>query len=79
MLLKEGYTNYAKRKAAEGYTAEKITTSRAAEKAGITAWEMEQYLIAKGFKSQYSIYSIADLKEEMGRIKAKRRGLEQTR
>lgn len=68
ILLEEGYKNYIKRKAAENYMGGKITISKAAEKAGITVWEMEQYLVNKGFKSQYSI---EDLKEEMGKIKVK--------
>ena len=62
LLLEEGYGAYAKRKAAEQYKAGKTTISKAAEKAGLTIWEMEQYLINQGCKSQYSI---EDLEEEL--------------
>ena len=51
---------------AQAYMAGRFTISRAAEKAGITVWEMEQALIAYGFKSQYSVQ---DLKEELERLK----------
>lgn len=68
ILLEEGYKNYLARKAAENYIAGKFTISKAAENAGITVWEMEQYLINKGFKSQYST---EDLREEINRIKTK--------
>jgi len=68
ILLEEGYQTYVKRKAAEEYMNKKITISKAAEKAGATVWEMEQYLVSKGFKSQYST---EDLKDEMNKIKAK--------
>jgi predicted HTH domain antitoxin len=57
-----------RRKAAEDYVAGKTSISKAAEKAGATVWEMEQYLVSKGFKSQYST---EDLKDEMNKIKAK--------
>lgn len=69
MLLEEGYENYAKRKAAEEYKSGKLTISKAAEKAFLTVWEMEQYLLSKGFKSQYSI---EDLKEELENTKQKK-------
>ena len=62
LLLEEGYDNYAKRKAAEEYKTGRITISKAAEKAGFTLWEMEQFLISKGYKSQYST---EDLEEEL--------------
>ncbi len=62
ILLEEGYRNHIKKKAAELYKAGKITFSKATEKAGLTLWEMEQYLVSQGFKSQYSI---EDLKQEV--------------
>ena len=62
LLLDEGYNSYAKRKAAEEYKSGKTTISKAAQKAGFTIWEMEQYLTSQGFKSQYST---EDLKEEI--------------
>ena len=69
LLLEEGYKNYAKRKAAEEYRAGRVTISRAAEKASMTLWEMEQYLVSQGYKSQYSI---EDLEEELKKM-AKRK------
>lgn len=54
MLLDEGFKNYVKRKAAENYRAGRTTISGAAKKAGITIWEMEQYLVSQGYRSQYS-------------------------
>lgn len=66
LLLEEGYRNHVKKRAAEQYRAGRLTISKAAEKAGITVWEMEQALIAFGFKSQYSIQ---DLKEELEKLK----------
>lgn len=58
--------NYAKRKAAEQYRSGKITISKAAEKAGLTVWEMEQYLVSKGYRPQYST---EDLREETKKVK----------
>jgi predicted HTH domain antitoxin len=42
-------------KAAEMYKSGKITFSKAAADADLTLWEMEQYLVRRGFKSQYSV------------------------
>lgn len=53
-------------KAAQAYLAGKTTMSGAAEKAGLTVWEMQQYLISQGFKSQYSV---EDLEEELAQTK----------
>lgn len=68
ILLEEGYRSYAKRKAAQDYMAGKTTISGAALKADVTVWEMEQYLVSAGFKSQYSA---EDLKEEAERAGAR--------
>lgn len=68
MLLIEGYKNYIKKKVAEEYMQGRITMSKAADTAGITIWEMQQYLISMGFKSDYSI---KDLGEEMELITSK--------
>ncbi len=62
-LLERGYRDYLKEKAAEGYRRGELTMSGAADMAGITVWEMEKYLIDRGYKSEYSI---KDLKEESG-------------
>ena len=63
MLLEQGYKSHMKKRAAEKYRQGKTTASAAAGEAGLTIWEFEQYLIANGYKSQYSV---EDLKEESG-------------
>lgn len=60
-LLKEGYKEYLKKKAADRYKKGKVTISKAAEEAGITVWEMEKFLVEQGYKSSYSI---KDLEQE---------------
>ena len=60
-LVYIGYKNIIKKKAAEDYIKRKITLSEAAHKSEITVWEMEQFLVEQGYKSDYSI---EDLKEE---------------
>lgn len=59
---------FVQKKVAQNYVSGKITISKAAEKAGLTIWEMQQYLICNGFKSQYSI---EDLKNETQKIQQK--------
>lgn len=66
VLLEEGFENHAKRKAAEQYIAGQLTLSAAAKKAGVTMWEMEQFLVQKGFKSAYGLQ---DLKNELKLIR----------
>ena len=66
VLLEEGYASYIMKKAAEEYISGKTTISKAAEKARATVWEFEQFLVSRGFKSQYST---EDLKEEIKKIK----------
>jgi len=51
-----------KEKAAEAYKEGKITISEAAQQASLTIWEMEEYLVDKGYKSDYSI---DDLEKEI--------------
>ncbi len=51
-----------KEKAAEKYRGGKVTISEAAHQAGITLWEMEQYLVERGYKSSYSV---EDLEREL--------------
>lgn len=62
LLLEEGYKSYSKRKAIDDYKSGKLTMSKAAERAGITVWEMEQSLVSQGYKSQYSTI---DFEEEL--------------
>lgn len=66
LLLAEGYESFIKRKAAQEYKSGKTTLSQAAKKAHCTLWEMEQYLVHHGFKSQYST---EDLKNELETLK----------
>jgi metal-responsive CopG/Arc/MetJ family transcriptional regulator len=65
ILLEEGYKNHMKKKAAEEYKEGKITMSKAAQKSNQTIWEMEQYLVCQGYRSQYSV---EDLKQEVESI-----------
>jgi len=44
------------------YKKGKITLSEAANKANLTLWEMEKFLVDRGYKSEYSI---EDLEKEM--------------
>jgi len=61
-LIMIGYHELMKKKAAEEYVKGSITLSEAAHQASLTVWSMEEYLIQKGFKSNYSIF---DLEEEI--------------
>ena len=57
-----GYKEFMKEKAAMEYMEEKITFSEAANIAGVSLFDMEKFLISKGFVSKFSI---EDLKEEL--------------
>jgi len=61
-LVYLGYRNLIKKKVAEDYKKGKITISKAANRAEMTVWEMEKYLVEQGYKSDYSI---EDLNEEL--------------
>ncbi|MBI4148199.1 UPF0175 family protein [Candidatus Woesearchaeota archaeon] len=61
-LIRKGYSEELKEKAARQYREGRCTLSEAARRAGISLWDMEHYLIDKGFKSEYSI---DDLEREM--------------
>jgi len=65
-LVMEGYLNFIKKKASEDYIKGKLTFSKAAKLAGLTLWEMEEYLINNGFTSKYSI---EDLEREIKLLK----------
>lgn len=67
-LVMLGYADFVKEKAAERYRQGKVTLSRAATDAGLTVWEMEQYLVERGFRSSYST---EDLAREVGFLKSK--------
>lgn len=50
-----GYADLVREKAVGKYLSSKITLSEAAHQAGCTVWEMEKYLVERGYKSAYSI------------------------
>ena len=56
------------RKVSELYKSGKVTLSKAAHDADVTLWELEQYLVRHGYKSQYSV---EDLNEELKQISKK--------
>ncbi len=66
-LVMRGYADFVKEKAAERYRQGKVTLSKAAAEAGLTLWEMEGYLVERGFKSSYST---EDLTRELGLLKS---------
>lgn len=53
-LLGRGYEPRKEERAADKYRGG-VTLSKTAEKAGITAWEMEEFLGEPGHKSEYSV------------------------
>ena len=61
-LLNKGFHEFMKEKAKEKYVQGKITLSAAAKVAGLTIWEMQEFLVSEGYKSDYSI---KDLEEDM--------------
>ena len=65
-LIRTGYQEKLKRRAAQLYKEGKITFSESARQAGLTLWEMQHYLIDSGFRSEYSL---DDLQEEMKLLK----------
>ena len=67
-LVYLGYKAMMKKKSAEAYIKGKITLSEAARKAELTMWEMEQYLVENGYRSEYSI---EDLDKELKLIKTR--------
>ena len=64
-LIVTGYKETMKEKSAESYREGKITLSEAARRAETTLWEMEQFLVEKGFTSKYSV---SDLQEELNSL-----------
>lgn len=54
-LLRRGYEEFMKEKAAQAYKEGTVTIAGAAERAGITIWEMQEYLVDQGYVSSYSI------------------------
>lgn len=68
-FILRGYQEMLKERAAEKYKEGKITFSEAAYRAGLTFWDMERYLVDKGFKSDYSL---DDFEEEINLLKKKK-------
>ncbi len=68
-LILKGYQERLRERAAQSYREGRITFSEAARRAVVTLWEMEQYLVEKGFRSQYSI---DDLERELSFLKKKK-------
>jgi predicted HTH domain antitoxin len=54
-LIEKGAEEFKKEKAAKNYMEGKISISGAAENAGLMIPEMVNYLVCKGFRSEYSI------------------------
>jgi|SRR3990167_9049767 len=63
-----GYKDLIKKKAAEDYVKGKITISEAAKQANMTIWEMEKYLVDRGFKSEYSTEDLEKEIELLGKF-----------
>lgn len=61
-LLHVGYAEIRKERSAKLYMEGKITFTEAAHRAGLTLWDMEHYLVDKGFRSEYSV---EDLEREI--------------
>lgn len=68
-LLERGYEDFMKERAGRNYRSGEITISEAASLAELTIWEMEQYLLREGYRSEYSI---ADLEREQDRLSSRR-------
>lgn len=63
-LVMLGYADMVKEKAAQKYLSGKLSLSGAAHQADLSVWDMEEYLVDRGFKSNYSV---EDLEREAGR------------
>ncbi|HLC45974.1 MAG TPA: UPF0175 family protein [archaeon] len=72
-LVVKGMRDLAKEKAAQQYIEGKTTISGAAHAAGLTVWEMEQYLVSKGFKSDYSVEDLQKGLKALGEYEKKRK------
>ncbi len=68
-FIVRGYQEMLKEKAAQKYREGKITFSEAAYRAGLNFWDMEHYLVDKGFKSDYSL---EDLDEQIKLLQKKK-------
>ncbi len=65
-LIRVGLKEMLKERAAQMYKEGKITLSKAAKNAGVSLFEIEQYLVERGYRSDYSI---EDLEKEIKLIR----------
>ena len=61
-LVMLGYSDLVKERVAEKYRSGRATLSEASRQAGLTLWEMESYLVERGYQSSYSV---EDLENEL--------------
>lgn len=61
-LIQRGFEEVARERAAQAYKEGRVTLSEAADRAGLTLWEMERHLVHHGYTSSYSL---ADLEREL--------------
>ncbi len=66
-LLKKGFEEYHKERAAQAYREGKVTLTEAAHRAGISLWDFQHYMVDKGFVSSYSIEDMMDEVHVLGR------------
>lgn len=58
-LIQRGFEEITRERAAQAYREGRVTLSEAAERADLTVWEMEQYLVHHGYRSSYSIEDLS--------------------
>ena len=68
-LISKGFKEITKEKAAEKYIQGRITLSEAGRRANLSLWDLQSYLVGRGFKSQYSV---EDLMEEAAMLAKKK-------
>lgn len=61
-LIASAIENYKRNRILHRYEQGKISISKAAEEAGMTIGEIEEYMIKEGYRSKYSVQ---DLRSEM--------------
>ncbi len=57
-LIQRGFEEISRERAAQAYREGRVTLSEAAERAGLTLWEMQRYLVHHGYRSSYSIQDL---------------------
>lgn len=66
-FIADAIGNYKRDRVLRKYEQGKISISRAAEDAGLTIEEIEEYMVRKGYRSKYST---VDLEREMELLKS---------